>query len=123
MRVLAMACAALPATACSSAPALAERPALITITTADSRADLLSAVSAALNYVPLLLADDALTQDSVLLIEPRQRLDPSDLPINGRELGRPERFLLSIQGRHCVLTHERTQQRQILKHTSCNARD
>lgn len=112
---------ALLAAACTSAPVRAGRPALIVHATADSRADLLSVVRAALHSAPLLLADDALTQESILLIEPRQRLDANGLPVNGRELGLPERFLLSIDGKRCVLTQERTQQHWVLARTQCKA--
>ncbi len=115
--------AALLAAACTGTPAQAEHPALIVNANGDSRADLLSAVRAALNNAPLLLADDALTQENVLLIERRQRFDTNGLPVNGRERDMPERFLLSTDGKRCVLTQERTQQRWVLSRTQCKARD
>jgi hypothetical protein len=108
---------------CTSAPAQNERPALIIHPTAAGRADLLHAVRAALNNAPVTLADDALMRENVLLIERQQRLDPQGLPANGRELGLPERFLLSTDGKRCVLTHERTQRQWVLTHSHCKARD
>ena len=123
MRILAMMCSALLAAACTSAPAQAGRPALIMHADADSRAELLSVVRAALHNAPLLLADDALTQESFLLIEARQRFDTHGLPVNGRELGRPERFLLSADGKRCVLTQERTGQHWVLARTQCKTCD
>jgi hypothetical protein len=122
MRVCCIVCMTMLA-ACSNAPARSEQPALIIQATAASRADLLQAVRAALHEVPVSLADDALTQDSVLLIELQPRLDPKGLLVNGRELGRPERFLLSTDGKRCVLTQEGTQQQWVLAHTQCRARD
>jgi hypothetical protein len=62
-------------------------------------------------------------RENVLLIERQQRLDPQGLPANGRELGLPERFLLSTDGKRCVLTHERTQRQWVLTHSHCKARD
>jgi len=118
-----MATAVLLVAGCTSAPAQNTRPALIVDPTAASRADLLDAVRAALNNAPVTLADDALTHENLLLIERQRRLDPQGLPANGRELGLPERFLLSIDGKRCVLTHERTQRHWVLTHTHCKARD
>jgi hypothetical protein len=80
-------CMAAMMTACSSAPAYSERAALIVEPSAESRAELLKTVRAALNNAPLILADDALMQDSVLSLGRQQRLDPRGLPINGREPG------------------------------------
>jgi hypothetical protein len=110
-------------TGCTSSPAHSEHPALIVNATPESRAELLSVTRAALNNVPLTLADDVLTHESMLLIERQQRFDANGLSLNGRDLDRPERFLLSIDGKQCVLTHERTQQHWVLKQTRCKARE
>lgn len=99
-----------------------KRAAVIVEPTAASRADVLSSVRAALNNAQILLADTALTQDSVLLIERAPHDDPLGVPANGRELQQPERFLLFLQGSRCVLVHERTGQRWQLPHTRCMAR-
>ena len=109
--------------ACTSAPVPSEHPALIIQPNAASRAELLDAVTAALNHAPVSLADDALAHDSVLLIERQQRLDPTGLRANGREQGMPERFLLSTDGRRCVLTHAGTQRHWVLTHTQCMSRE
>ena len=116
-------CMATMLVACSHSSVRREQPALIVQATTASRADLLDAVRSALHDVPVSLANDALMQDSVLSIERQQRVDPNGLLANGRELGRPERFLLSTDGRRCLLTHERTQQRWVLVHTQCRARE
>lgn len=87
-------------------------PAVIADPTPQSRAALLQAVTDALGQEPL-LADDALTRESTLLIE-RRNLD-------GRERGTPERFVLLKVRDRCVLLHERTGQRSPLVETRCVA--
>jgi hypothetical protein len=87
-------------------------PAVIVEPTPKSRAALLQAVTDALGQEPL-LADDALTRESVLLVERRH--------VEGRERGTPERFRLLLAGGRCVLVHERTGQRAPLVDTRCAA--
>ena len=85
-------------------------PAVIIDPTPRSQAALLQAVTDALGQEPL-LAGDALTRESALLIERRH--------LEGRERGRPERFLLFKAGARCVLVYERTGQRSPLVETRC----
>jgi hypothetical protein len=89
--------------------------------TAASRAALARAVSAALDGVKVTLADDALTRESVLVLEHTPRRDPYGRPLSGRDLGMPERFQLLKRGDQCVLVHERTGRRTTLLATSCVA--
>jgi len=84
--------------------------AVIVEATPQSRAALLQAVTDALGQEPL-LADDALTRDSTLLIERRH--------LEGRERALPDRFLLFKAGARCVLVHQRTGQRSPLVATRC----
>jgi len=105
--------------ACGTLRSDPDRPAVIVTPTAESRAALTQAVSAALNGAPVTLADDALTRESVLTIERTQRRDANGLLLNGRELGTPERFLLVKSGDQCVLVHERTGKRITLTATAC----
>lgn len=72
--------------------------------------ELARAVSAMLDGAPVTLADDALTRDSVLIVEKR---------LTGRDLGRPERFHLVKAGKDCVLVHERTGTRTRLASATC----
>jgi hypothetical protein len=65
------------------------------------------------------LADDALTAESTLVIERASHRDARGLPIQGRELGLPERFHLVKSGGACVLVHERTGRRFPLERTEC----
>ena len=71
-----------------SAPEL--QPALLTNPTAQSISELQRAVRDALNGAPVRLAGDALTQNSILVVERVQPRDAAGLPLNGRELGKPE---------------------------------
>lgn len=97
----------------------AETPAVIIDPTAQSRVALRRAVSTALNGAPVTVADDALMHESVLVIDRASRRDPSGLPLNGRDLGMPERFRLMKGGAQCVLVHERSGRRFTLTATTC----
>jgi hypothetical protein len=104
--------------ACQS-PVRAQQPAVLTHPSAQSTAELNRAVSEALDGMPVRLADDALTHDSALVVEHIQPRDAAGLPVNGRELARPEHFRLFTRGAHCILVHERTGKRRILKSATC----
>jgi len=96
-----------------------ERPAVLTNPSADSRAELVHLISAALNGARVRLADDSLTRDSTLIIERVQRRDAAGRPLDGRTLERPEHFHLVTHGSDCVLIRERTGKRQILRSARC----
>ena len=102
--------AALLLSACASAQA--DVAAVIDKPTTESRAELARAVSGALNGAQVRLAHDALTRDSVLIIEKAHRL-------TGREMDKPEHFRLVKSGKQCALVHERTGKRTMLASTSC----
>ena len=97
--------------ACTSTLAQADVPAIIVKPTKESRAELARVVSSALNGAPVRLADDALTRESLLIIEKAH--------LSGREFGRPEHFRLVKMGEHCALVHERTGKRTTLASTTC----
>lgn len=84
--------------------------AVIVEPTPESRAALLQAVTDALGQEPL-LADEALTRESALIVERRH--------LEGRERALPEHFLLFKKGARCVLVYERTGQRSPLVDTRC----
>ena len=115
--LLALTLAAL--SACRASPATPGTPAIITHPTAASREDLEHAVSQALGGAPVRLADDALTRNSLLMIARAQARDARGLPLNGRELGRPQHFRLLRRGSHCALLHIETGTSRVLAHTTC----
>ena len=96
--------------ACASSFAQPEVAAVIDQPTQQSRAELARAVSSVLHGAPVTLADDALTRDSLLIIE---------RPLSGRDFGRPENFRLLKAGKQCTLVHERTGARTTLASTTC----
>jgi hypothetical protein len=87
--------------------------------TPESRAALVEAVSTALNGAPVTLAGDALTTASTLVIQRTPRRDPNGLPMDGRDVGSPERFRLVRSGGQCVLVHEGSGRRFALSATDC----
>ena len=113
-------------TACATTSAAKDMPAVIVRSDTQSRTDLQSAVSNALNRTSVTLADDALTRDSVLTIEPVRLRDPEGSIAQGRAQGRetrmPEQFRLVERGGSCALIHERTGQRIELPNTKCAAK-
>lgn len=115
--VLASMLTALPA--CQAWPTGSSAPAVITHPTAASRADLERAVSQAFHGAPVGLADDALTRNDLLIVGPAQARDARGLPLNGRELGRPQHFRLLRRGSQCVLLHVESGKSQVLAHTTC----
>ena len=87
-------------------------PAVIVEPTPQSRAALLQAVTDAVGVQPL-LADDALTTGSTLLLERRHLL--------GRDTSTPERFRLVKSGDRCLLVHDRTGRSVALVETRCRS--
>jgi hypothetical protein len=108
---------ALPA--CRTWPAARAAPAIVTHPTAASHGDLERAVSKALGGAPVRIADDALTRDSSLVIGRAQARDARGLPLNGRELERPQHFRLLRRGSRCELLHVETGKSSVLAHTTC----
>lgn len=105
--------------ACRAWPATPAVPAVITHPTTASHADLERAVSQALGGAPVRLAADALTRDDLLIVGRAQARDIRGLPLNGRELGRPQHFRLLLRGSRCVLLHIESGKSRVLAHTTC----
>jgi hypothetical protein len=119
-----LALSALAGGACLACPTSSrERAAVLTNPTAVTRSELSAVLEQALHSAPVRLADDALTRDSVLLIDRIQPRDAAGLPLDGRQLGRPERFLLITYGNECVLVHERTGRHYALSTATCAPAD
>ena len=94
-------------------------PAVITHPTAASRADLERAVSLELHGVYVRLADDALTREDLLIIGRASARDARGLPLNGREIERPQHFRLLRRRSQCVLLHVESGKARVLRHTTC----
>jgi hypothetical protein len=84
-----------------------------------SQAELVRVVSAALGRASVAIAADALTRDSLLVIEPVPARDAAGQRLGGRDLGRPEHFRLLGRGEDCTLLHEQTGQRYELRASRC----
>jgi hypothetical protein len=97
----------------------ADVPAVLTGPTAQSRAELVRVVSAALNGAPVTIADDALTAGDVLIVERARHHNVKDMNLGGRETGRPEHFRLVKSGSRCVLVHQDTGRRWSLESATC----
>jgi hypothetical protein len=115
------ACLLLFAGACKMNSVQEDRPARVVNPSPESRAELERAVSDMLFGADVILADEALTDSSVLLIERRRIRDSNNVPLSGRDLGEPEHFKLVMSGTRCVLIHERDDARYELQHTQCAA--
>lgn len=96
-----------------------EAPAVLTQPSAQTGAELVRVVSAALNVASVTVAADALIRDSLLVIERTSVHDANGRRAQGRELGRPEQFQLLLVGKRCVLLHVRTGVRYELAGVSC----
>src|SRR5512140_2236647 len=110
---------------CTGIPAAEDLPAVIVAPDAQSRAELQHAVSAALDRTSVILADDALTRDSLLTMEharlPDARAGIAQGRAQGREMRMPEQFRLVKSGQLCVLIHERSGRRIALTGAKCAA--
>jgi len=90
--------------ACSTLPE--QQFAVIAAHTEQSRAELARVVSAAFNGQPVTLADDALSRESVLLVERSTPPGAQGRAATGRTLGVPERLILVLRGTRCFLVRE-----------------
>lgn len=99
--------------------AASERPALIERATALSRAELQRILADAFHGRSVTIADDALTRDSVLVIERRAQRGLEGSPATGRSLETPEQFRLVLRDGHCELVRSSDQHRWTLTDTSC----
>jgi hypothetical protein len=72
--------------------------------------------------VPVLLADDALTQDSVLIIERREPPGANGRVLTGRVLDQPLRLHLVLDGPTCTLVRDSDGRRWPLAANRCAPR-
>jgi hypothetical protein len=107
-------------TGCQTVDTDLDRPARIVNADADSRAALQAAVNEALGN-DVLLAEDALTDSSLLTIE-RWPAGTMENPVpQGRILEKPIQFRLVINDSDCILIDQRNASRHVLQDTECAA--
>lgn len=99
--------------ACKTGAVRTELPAYIVDPSPESRAELQHVVSSMLGGRTVTIADDALTTQSMLTIEPKY--------LTGRDLGKPDQFQLLLSGAACVLVHLGSDARSELSEANCAA--
>ena len=104
--------------ACASV-AQRDTPAVLTAPSSATHAEVVEVVSAALNVATVTIAADALTRDSLLVIDRTVRRDQSGRRLQGRDFSKPEEFQLLRSGNRCVLVHVRTGARYKLASAGC----
>jgi hypothetical protein len=106
---------------CQTLTTTDDLPAWIINPDGESRAALQFAVNEALN-TDVALAEDALTDSSLLTIERYQSDSLEGQAAQGRNMDMPIRFRLVISGGDCVLIDQRDESRRMLENTNCEAR-
>ncbi len=97
-----------------------DAPARITNPTAASRAALQQAVNDAL-HTEVVLADDALTGSSMLIIERNPPNTAQGRLATGRNMDTPIQFRLVVNDSDCILIDTRNETRRPLENTTCVA--
>jgi hypothetical protein len=96
-----------------------ETSAVLTQPSSQAHAEIVRIVSTALNVPTVTIAADALTRDSLLVIERTPARDAGGRRLQGRELGKPEQFQLLRSKNKCVLLHVGTGARYELTGNVC----
>ncbi|MCC5885186.1 MAG: hypothetical protein JJT88_02005 [Gammaproteobacteria bacterium] len=105
--------------ACTGSSLAPETPARLIEADAASRAELQAVVAAAMGQATVQLADDALIDDGILLIERTPRTDHLGHRLPGRDLGAPRRFQLFRAGSDCILIEGGSDRRWVLEQARC----
>lgn len=108
--------------ACKNVAPDADQAAVITNPDAASRAALQQTVNAAL-HTDVTLADDALVDSSILIIERKIPQSIEGSPAQGRNMEMPIQFRLVTDGANCILVDQRDASRHILADTRCVAEE
>jgi len=103
---------------CTVSSSAGPAPPLVLESSAQSRMALERGVATLLGR-QVMLANDALTEDSTLVIERVAQRDPSGRKIETRVEFGPEIFRLRMQGTQCLLVRQRTQQSVVLDNVRC----
>ena len=96
-----------------------ERPAVIAAPSVSTRAELVRVVTLAFDGLPVTLADDAFTRDSVLSVERRTPPKAQGRAATGRTLDAPARLRLVLDGALCELIREVDGRRFPLRDVPC----
>jgi hypothetical protein len=108
--------------ACQTVATDYDKPARITDPSDASRAALQQTVNDVLN-TEVLLADDALVNSSLLIVERVMPRTMEGSPAEGRTMEMPLQFRLVINGDDCILIDQRDDSRHKLANTSCIAEE
>ena len=108
------------AAGCRHLGASEDVPAILVAPSEDARAEILAALTEALGRAPIAVADDALTQTSVLVIERAAPREPPNRPLTGRTVDASvERFELVLNDGECALVRAADGWRKPLAHARC----
>lgn len=110
---------AVAAAGCKNVAPDEDAAAVIVNPDAASRAALQATVNSAL-HTDVALADDALTETSVLIIERNVPQSIEGSPAQGRNMEMPIQFRLVTNGGDCILVDQRDQSRLVLADTVCS---
>jgi len=105
---------------CAASSSGTETPAVIVSPDSESRHALQQAVNSLLGR-SVMLANDALTRESSLVIERTPARDPSGRKIEVRDDVKPEIFRLVSRDGQCVLIRESTREQVTLERVRCAA--
>ena len=122
MRAIALAAFAMSISGCKNVAPDTDQAAVIVDADAASRAALQQTVNAAL-HTDVTLADDALTDTSILTIERKVPQSIEGSPAQGRNMEMPIQFRLVTDGANCILVDQRDASRHILADTRCVAEE
>ena len=118
-RAIALAALAVTFAACKNVAPDVDQAAVIVNPDAASRAALQESVNAAL-HTDVTLAEDALTETSLLIIEQKVPQSIEGSPAQGRNMEMPIQFRLVANGSECVLIDQRDMTRAVLADTVCS---
>jgi hypothetical protein len=104
---------------CQTVPADADVPAVILDADDASRKALRAALAEAFGGRDVVIADDALTDSSVLAIERGPHRTINNPTPDGRIITEPFRFRLVKRGDDCILIDPRDESRRVLADTRC----
>jgi hypothetical protein len=116
---IALAVFAISFAGCKNVAPDADQAAVIVNPDAASRAALQTTVNAVL-HTDVALADDALTETSILTIERKIPQSIEGSPAQGRNMEMPIQFHLVRNGSECILIDQRDMTRTVLTDTVCS---